>query len=140
MKTRNRSAYYKEWYAKNRERIIAKSRAWELAHPERAEKNKQEYVNRHPDRRKATVIAYVHKPEVKAAKVAKRKLSPELRSLEKKCRDNYRETLADVYVRRVAAQKLGIKGSELPQTLVDAKRVQLKLQRLIKERQNENFR
>ena len=33
---RDKKAYYKEWYAKNRERLIAKARAWELAHPEEA--------------------------------------------------------------------------------------------------------
>ena len=30
---RDKKAYYKEWYAKNRERLIAKARAWELEHP-----------------------------------------------------------------------------------------------------------
>ena len=139
MKIRNRSEYFREWYAKNRDRIIARARAWDLAHPERAKEKKREYKERHPDRVKAANCVWSHKPEVKAAKNARRNGSAEFLASAKQFRETYRDTLAECYVRRLVAQKLGVKGSELPQAIVDVKRVQLQLLRLIKERQNENI-
>ena len=51
------------------------------------------------------------------------------KAIAKRKRDHYKDTLHDCYVRRVMAQHLGIKGSELPQTLVDAQRELMKLKR-----------
>lgn len=127
-------ADYKKWYAANRERLIAKARARELAHPEEAAQKKREYLERHPERRKATNSKWARKPEVKAAKVAKRKVCVELRAMEKRLRDNYRDTLADCYVRRVMVQRTELKANELPQTLVDAHRELMRLKRAINEK------
>lgn len=41
---------YKKWYMANRERLIAKARASDLANPERAAQRKREYAERNPDR------------------------------------------------------------------------------------------
>ena len=43
---------YKKWYAANRERLIAKARAADLANPEKAAQRKRESLERHPDKRK----------------------------------------------------------------------------------------
>jgi len=119
---------YKKWYAANRERMIAKARAWELAHPVEAAQKKREYLERHPERRKETCRRHGQKPEVleRSRQLAAK---PEQRSKAKELRDHYRDTLHDCYVRRVMAQRLGVKGSELPQTLVDAQRELMKLKR-----------
>ncbi len=119
---------YKKWYMANRERLIAKARAAELANTEKAAQKKREYLERHPERRKETSRRYGQKPEVLERK---RELAakPEQRQKAKELRDHYRDTLHDCYVRRVMAQRLGVKGSELPQTLVDAQRELMKLKR-----------
>lgn len=49
-------------------------------------------------------------------------------------REHYRDTLADCYVRLLMAQHLKIKGSEIPQTLVDAHRELMRLKRAINEK------
>ena len=119
---------YKKWYAANRERMIAKARAWDLAHPAEAAQKKREYLERHPERRKETSRRHGQKPEVleRSRELAAK---PERRSKAKALRAHYRDTLHDCYVRRVMAQRLGVKGSELPQTLVDAQRELMKLKR-----------
>ena len=119
---------YKKWYMANRERLIAKARAAELANPEKAAQKKREYLDRHPDKRKETNRRYMKKPDV-LAKQRELREKPEQRAKAKALRDHYRETLHDCFVRRVMAQRLGIKGSELPQTLVDAQRELMKLKR-----------
>jgi hypothetical protein len=119
---------YKKWYMANRERLIAKARAAELANPEKAAQKKREYLERHPDKRKETNRRYMKKPEV-MTKQRELRAAPESRVKAKQLRDHYRDTLHDCYVRRVMAQRLGVKGSELPQTLVDAQRELMKLKR-----------
>ena len=125
---RDKKAYYKEWYAKNRERLIAKARAAELANPEKAAQRKRDYLERHPDKRKETNSRYMRKPDV-LERTRERRATPEQRAKAKALREHYRDTLHDCFVRRCLAQHLGIKGSELPQTLVDAQRELMKLKR-----------
>lgn len=124
---------YKKWYLANRERMIAKARAWELANPDKAAEKKREYLEKHPERRKETSKKYGEKPEVKKRS---RELAakPEQRQKAKALREHYRDTLHDCFVRRCLAQHLKIKGSEIPQTLVDAHRELLKLKRAINEK------
>ena len=125
---------YKKWYEKNRERLIAKARAAELANPEKTAQKKRVYLERHPDRRKESSRKHAAKPEVLAAKIAKRKASPMLRAKEKALRELYRDTLHNCFVRRCLAQRMKIRGSEIPQTLVDAHRELMKLKRAINEK------
>lgn len=117
---------YKKWYMANRERIIAKARAAELANPEKAAQKKRDYLERHPDKRKETNSRYMKKPEV-MAKQRELRATPESRAKAKRLREYYRDTLHDCFVRRCIAQHLKIKGSEIPQTLVDAHRELMKL-------------
>ena len=55
---RDKKAYYKEWYAKNRERLIAKARAWELAHPEETREKKRKWQAENRDGQKANRLRY----------------------------------------------------------------------------------
>lgn len=128
---RDRKAYYREWYAANRERMIAKARAAELANPEKAAQKKREYLERHPDKRKETNKRYMKKPDV-IERTRELRAKPERRESARTLRDRYRDTLADCYVRRIMAQRLGIKGSDMPQTLVEAQRELMKLKRELK--------
>ena len=54
-------ADYKKWYMANRERLIAKARAAELANPKKAAQKKRAYLEWHPDRRKETNSRYMKK-------------------------------------------------------------------------------
>lgn len=124
---------YKKWYRANRERLIAKARAAELANPEKAAQKKREYVERHPGRRKETNRRYRKKPEV-MAKQRELRATPESRAKAKRLREHYRDTLHDCFVRRCLAQHLKIKGSEIPQPLVDAHRELMRLKRALNEK------
>lgn len=124
---------YKKWYAANRERLIAKARAAELANPEKAAQKKREYLERHPDKRKETNRRYMGKPEAQAKQRAL-KAKPEQREKAKALREHYRDTLHDCFVRRCLAQHLKIKGSEMPRPLVDAHRELMRLKRAINEK------
>lgn len=118
----------KKWYAANRDRLIAKARAAELANPEKAAQKKREYLDRHPDRRKATNSRYMKKPEV-LARQRELRANPDRREKAKQLRDHYRDTLHDCFVRRCLAQHLKIKGREIPQPLVEAHRELMRLKR-----------
>ena len=126
-------ADYKKWYMANRERLIAKARAAELANPKKAAQNKRAYLERHPDRRKETNSRYMKKPEV-LARSRELDARPEQRAKAKALREHYRDTLHDCFVRRCLAQHLKIKGSEIPQPLVDAHRELMRLKRAINEK------
>lgn len=124
---------YKKWYMANRERLIAKARAAELANPEKAAQKKRKYLERHPERRKETCRRYANKPEAKA-RSRELDAKPEQRAKAKALREHYRDTLHDCFVRRCLAQHLKIKGSEIPQPLVDAHRELMRLKRAINEK------
>jgi len=125
---RDKKAYYKEWYAKNRDRLIAKARAWELARPEETREKKRKWQAENRDGQKENRLRYA-KSEKGAACYARYRQTAAYKAAAKRKRDHYRDTLHDCYVRRIMAQHLGIKGSELPQTLVDAQRELMKLKR-----------
>ena len=124
----DRKAYYREWYAKNRERLIAKARARELAHPEETREKKRRWQAENRESQKESRLRYA-KSEKGAACYARYRQTDTARVAAKRKREHYRDTLHDCYVRRVMAQHMGIKGSELPQTLVDAQRELMILKR-----------
>lgn len=128
---RDKKAYYKEWYAKNRERLIAKARAWELEHPEETREKKRKWQAKNRESQKGNRLRYA-KSEKGAACYARYRQTSNYKAAAKRRRDHYKETLHDCYVRRVMAQHIGIKGSELPQTLVDAQRELMNLKREVK--------
>ena len=113
---------YKKWYAANRERMIAKARAWEMAPAETAQK-KREYLERHRSagRRQTTSGRGTRSACGKSCEKAegKRRTAGTGKSnCEKPTATRWQIAL----LRRVLAQRTGMKGSELPQTLVDAYR------------------
>ena len=118
-----------EWYKANRERLIAKARARELADPEKAKQKKREYRERHRERVKEANRRYAAKPEVKE----KMRGDPRRLAYLRKRGEVSRQTLDDEYVRRVMAQKLNITGAQIPQSLVEAQRELMRIKRFINE-------
>ena len=125
-----KKAYLREWYAKNRERQIAAVAAWQQDNRERANANKRAYVERDPERRREQANRHAAKPEVRAKAAAR----PARKEWQKARNKHDAETLSDGFVRRIMAQRMAIKGSELPQVLVDAYRELMKLKRAINEK------
>ena len=125
-----KKAYMREWYAKNRERQIAAVGAWQRDNRERANANKRAYVERDPERRREQANRHAAKPEVRAKAAAR----PARREWQKARNKRDSETLSDGYVRRIMAQHTSMKGSDLPQGLVNAYREMMKLKRAINEK------
>jgi hypothetical protein len=125
-----KKAYLREWYAKNRERQIAAVAAWQRENLERSNANKRAYVERDPERRREQAKRHAAKPEVRAKAAARPSRKKWVNARNK--RD--REELSEGYVRRIMAQNTSMKGSDLPQGLVDAYRELMKLKRAINEK------
>lgn len=125
-----KKAYMRDWYAKNRERQIAAVGEWQRTHRDRANANKRAYVKRHPERRREQSRRHGAKAEARAKAAA----NPARKALHKARAARDVAELGDGFVRRVMAQRMAIKGSELPQVLVDAYRELMKLKRAINEK------
>lgn len=125
-----KKAYLREYYAKNRERQIAAVAVWQRDHRERANANKRAWVERNPDRRKEQANRHAAKPEVRAKAAAR----PARKEWQRARNARDAAELKDCFVRRVMAQHTTMKGSEMPQALVDAYRELMKLKRLLNEK------
>lgn len=95
-----------KWRTINRERHNALARAWQKANPDKRSRISQNYFANH-------VEAYRQRNQRSYAK----------------CRDE----LSTGYIRRYIARKTGLKASDVTLELVEAKRSQLKVYRLLKE-------
>lgn len=125
-----KKAYLREWYAKNRERQLAAVKKWQQENRDRSNANKRAYVERNPERRKESANRYAAKPEVRA----KMRESEKRRAYNRERNARDAAELTDTFVRRCMAQHLSIKGSELPQSLVDAHREVMRIKRLLNEK------
>lgn len=125
-----KKAYLREYYAKNRERQIAAVAVWQRDNRERANSNKRAWVERNPDRRKEQANRHAAKPEVRAKAAAR----PARKEWQRARNARDAAELKDGFVRRVMAQHTTMKGSEMPQALVDAYRELMKLKRLLNEK------
>lgn len=125
-----KKAYLREWYAKNREYQLARVTEWQKANKERANATKRAYVERCPDRRREQANRHAAKPDVRAKAAAR----PARKAWQMARNKRDTETLADSFVRRIMAQHTSMKGSDLPQALVDAYRELMKLKRAINEK------
>lgn len=88
------------------------------------------YVERDPGRRREQANRHAAKPEVRAKASAR----PARKEWQKARNKRDADTLSDGFVRRIMAQHTSMKGSDLPQGLVDAYRELMKLKRAINEK------
>jgi len=102
-----RRARDKEYYAKNREQILAYQAEWQRANPDKC----REYSQKN-----------LAKPGVRERSVARAK--------------HTRNTLTDGYVRTVLSFRTILEPEDVPQDMVEAKRVQLQIKRKIKNGTN----
>lgn len=68
----NISKYRKEYYAKNRTKNLAYSKAYQLAHPEKSRKRALRYKKAHPEKVRAMEVRYrkLHGDKVRAASLS----------------------------------------------------------------------
>lgn len=125
-----KKAYLREWYAKNRQRQLSNVARWQKANKERANATKRAYVERDPERRREQANRHAAKPEVQAKAAAR----PARKAWQRERNKRDAETLSDGFVRRIMAQYTSMKGSDIPQGLVDAYRELMKLKRAINEK------
>jgi hypothetical protein len=139
------------YYKKNRDKIRAKGKDPEFKKRKRelhAYKmlNDPEYKARYSAKRKrcrdkykdkirAYNLAYIKKnTEVRRAKKKAKRLTPEYKAQEREYNLKQKTNLTDVYVRRQLAKRTSLKVADIPQALVEAKRIQLKIKELVNEK------
>jgi len=91
----------KEVYRKDRERILEYQRAYREANREEKNSNQREYTKR-----------------------------PEAKALYKKWQEQYRNNLSDAYIRRELAHKTTLTSKDIPQSLIEVKRLQIQIKRM----------
>lgn len=141
----------RSYYKKNRESILAKHKDPEFRKKERElhaykMKNDPEYKARysatrkrsrdkHKDKIRAYNLAYIKKnTEVRKAKKKAKRLTPEYKAQEKEYNLKQRINLTDVYIRQQLVKHTSLKVADIPQALVEVKRVQLKIKELVNEK------
>lgn len=91
----------KELYRKDRERLLEYQRAYRDANREERNAYQREYTKR-----------------------------PEARALYEKWQEQYRNNLSDAYIRRELAHKTTLTSKDIPQSLVEVKRLQIQIKRM----------
>lgn len=141
----------RNYYKKNKESISAKYKTPEFRKRKRelhAYKmlNDPEYKARYSAKRKrcrdkykdkirAYNLAYIKKnTEVNKAKKKAKRLTPEYKTQEKEYNLRQRINLTDVYIRQQLVKHTSLKVADIPQALVEVKRVQLKIKELVNEK------
>jgi hypothetical protein len=91
----------KELYRKDRERLLEYQRAYRDVNREERNAYQREYTKR-----------------------------PEAKALYKKWQEQYRNNLSDAYIRRELAHKTTLTSKDIPQSLVEVKRLQIQIKRM----------
>ena len=131
--------YRKKYYKKNRKDKIEYTRQWYLANTERANESSRRYREENRPELMAQQREAYHKkmanPEAREEENRNRreayKAFPELRNLRNQKSKRYRAKLTDATIRHSLKQTTGVKNP--PQELIEAKRVQLRITRALKE-------
>ena len=127
---RDKKAYYREWYAKNRERLIAKAGLGTGAPGRNGRKKRKWQACEEPRGAEGKPAALRQKSEKGAACYSRYRQTDALQGAGQSANATTTRTAARLLRSpRDGFQHLGIKGSELPQTLVDAQRELMKLKR-----------
>jgi len=114
---------FKEWYKGYLEKTKDKRRAYE-----------KEYVANNRDRVRTRKAEWVQANPDKCVEYYMRHLSkPGVREHGKNRSQSYRDELTDGYVRTVLSFRTLLKAEDVPQAMVEAKRVQLQITRRIKD-------
>ena len=117
----------KEYYA-NDESLRVKRKKYCLDHKTEAKAYYAVYRIKNLEKIKLREAAYIKTDHGKKTKT--RSINPISR---RRSAQKIRKTLADGYVKRIILASIGVRTSAIPPELIEAKREQLKLHRLLKE-------
>jgi hypothetical protein len=92
----------KELYRKDRERLLEYQRAYREAHREEKRLFQREYNK-----------------------------TPEAKALHKKWKEQYKNNLSDAYIRNELAHHTRLASKDIPQSLVEVKRLQIQIKRMV---------
>jgi len=136
------------YYKKNKEKILAANAAWNKANKEKIAVVKKRYYKKNKEK-----IAVDHKgyQEKNKEKINLRRKRPNAEYQRKKYYENIEKSraisraknlsrsvhLSDVYVKSLICKAIGITHKNIPYELIEAKRSEMKITRLIKEKRNE---
>lgn len=128
-----KAAASRRHYERNRERIAAAARAWAAANPDRCKEIGRRYYAENKDKAKATTKKWrdEHPDKVKSTTIKYREAHRENN------RDSVKRWIAKNPLRNcLMAQLLHLPVHAIPLELIEAKRANLMLKRLIKESKN----
>jgi predicted nucleic acid-binding Zn-ribbon protein len=116
-----RREYLRKWREKNRGKLLERSRQWVAENPEK----RRETV------RKSDAKNAKKRREKARERYAENRERLNLDTLKRGARN--RKNLSDVYVRQLMTKRSPLLHADIPQELVEAKRVELKIKRYLRE-------
>ena len=145
----------RDWYLKNRQRLIRKAAQYAKKHPEKVAEWRRNGRKRMTDSAKEKERARCREWASANRKTARESCKTWYRNNKEKKRiqrkrwnektgfsTNYRREqrreLADHYVKRVICQGTAIRSKDVPVVLIEAKRAELKLRRFLKNENTKN--
>jgi len=115
----------KLWKKANPDKAKAQKKRYHAKHPEKQEEKKKRWRANNPEKWKA---------QLKRRREAKKARDPEKYEAERKAqKQRARERLTDGYIKSLMVNANSLRRKDIPQELVDAKRLQLMITRKIKE-------
>jgi hypothetical protein len=134
-------SFARKYYAANKELVNARSVQWQLNNKEKASASCKLWKSKNKEKIKVIARKYRKQPEVK---IKSNQYQREWRGRNRahanaeanKHRAKHCEELRDSYVCKTLTQNSSFKVKDIPPALIELKREELKLKRLIKEKQN----
>ena len=140
-----------KYYMANKEKILAKNKEPEfrkkarelhaykmLNDPEykaRYSAKRKRFRDKNKDELRAYNLAYIKKnTAIRKEKKRTKRLTPEYKAQEREYVIKQRDNFTDVYVRQQLVKRSTLKVADIPQSLVEVKRLQLKIRRLANEK------
>jgi len=113
--------YFKEYYLKNKEYFNKRSREYYLKNKENLRKKSREYNSKNKEKINKYFKEYRSKNKENCKKIVK------------KYKKKQREQLEDGYIVQLITQNTGLTTADIPSELIEAKRLEIKIKRIIKE-------
>lgn len=135
----NQKKSNKKYRRNNPEKVREACRKWRESNPEKAKKATTNWRERNPDNvQKWSRTSYSKNPE-KSKEATTNWRNKNRRRFNENNRKNLkaqRDRMNDTYIKRTLYQGTSLKSADIPEALIEAKREQIKLKRLIKDMSN----
>jgi hypothetical protein len=96
---------------------------------------RKRFRDKNKDELRAYNLAYIKKnTAIRKEKKKAKRLTPEYKAQEREYNLKQKTNLTDVYIRQQLVKRTSLKVADIPQALVEVKRVQLKIKELVNEK------